>query len=218
VEGGDALGDPRRMVEVERQLDDAVAEADARGALAGGREEDLGRGGVRVLLQEVVLDLPDVVEAKPVRELDLFERVLEQPVLVVLAPRAWELVLVEDPELHVSPPRVCGPSPARPAGVPPGRAATRSWNVANRAGRPPAARTRTARRRLRTSSSRAARPGQGRRRSSRRSNGSASPPPRYSTPIARAPGRKAESGSGSPARSMARRRSSTPDQRSRKAR
>ena len=35
------------------------------------------------------------------RKLHLFERVLQQLVLVVLAPRARQLVLVEDPKLHV---------------------------------------------------------------------------------------------------------------------
>ena len=41
-----------------------------------GGEEHLGRARVRVLLEEVVLDLPDVVDAEPVGELDLLERVL----------------------------------------------------------------------------------------------------------------------------------------------
>ena len=54
--GGDALGDPGRRVEVERQLDDAVAEPDVLRDLAAGGEEDLRRAGVRVLLEEVVLD------------------------------------------------------------------------------------------------------------------------------------------------------------------
>ena len=54
-------------------------EADALGARRGGREEHLGGGGVAVLLEEVVLDLPDVVEADAVGELDLLEGVLEQP-------------------------------------------------------------------------------------------------------------------------------------------
>ena len=50
---------------------------------------------MRVLLEEVVLDLPDVVEADAVGELDLIQRVLEQPMLAVGLPRAWQLVLVE---------------------------------------------------------------------------------------------------------------------------
>ena len=72
----DPLGDPRRMVG--RQLDDAVTEADVLRALARRGEEHLGRRRVRVLLEEVVLDLPRVVVAEPVGELDLVERVLEQ--------------------------------------------------------------------------------------------------------------------------------------------
>ena len=69
VERRDALGDAMRLVGGE--LDHAVAEPDALGALAGGAEEHLGRGGVRVLLEEVVLDLPGVVVAELVGELDL---------------------------------------------------------------------------------------------------------------------------------------------------
>ena len=72
----------RRMVGGE--LDDAVAEADVLRALAGRAEEHLGRGAVRVLLEEVVLDLPRVVVAEAVGELDLVEAVLEELVLGVL--------------------------------------------------------------------------------------------------------------------------------------
>ena len=82
VERRDALGDARRMVEVRRELHDAVAQPDALGALAGGGQEHLGRARVRVLLEEVVLDLPHVVDADAVGELDLLERVVQQ-----LAPR-----------------------------------------------------------------------------------------------------------------------------------
>ena len=66
VERGDLLGDRGGMVG--GQLEDAVAQADVLGALAGGGEEDLRRRGVRVFLQEVVLDLPGVVVAEPVGE------------------------------------------------------------------------------------------------------------------------------------------------------
>ena len=55
---------------------------------------------MRVLLEEVVLDLPHRVEADAVGELDLLEGVLDQPLLAVVAPRAGDLVLVEDPEAH----------------------------------------------------------------------------------------------------------------------
>ena len=50
----------------------------ALGAHRGGGEEDLGRRSVRVLLEEVVLDLPYVVEADPLRQLDLLQGVLQE--------------------------------------------------------------------------------------------------------------------------------------------
>jgi hypothetical protein len=48
----------------------------------------------------MVLHLPAVVDAETVGQLDLLQRVLEEPVLVGGRPGAWELVLVEDPESH----------------------------------------------------------------------------------------------------------------------
>ena len=58
-------GEMRRMME--RGDHGPGDQPDALGALAGGAQEHLGRGGVRVLLEEVVLDLPDVVDAEPRR-------------------------------------------------------------------------------------------------------------------------------------------------------
>ena len=103
VEHADPLGGARRMVELRRSEDDAVAEAHVLGALAACREEDLGRGGVAVLLQEVVLDLPDVLDAERVGQLDLVERVRDQLVLGAVVPGSPDLVLVEDAELHGQP-------------------------------------------------------------------------------------------------------------------
>jgi hypothetical protein len=62
---------------------------------------------VRILLEEVVLDLPRVVDAKPVGQLDLAERVLEELELAAFRPRARELVLVKDAEAHCSSPFAC---------------------------------------------------------------------------------------------------------------
>ncbi len=103
VERGDALGDPRRVVERGRRLHDAVPEPDVLRSLRRRREEHFGRAGVRVLLEEVVLDFPDVLEPELVGELDLVECVLEQLILGVSVPGARELVLVEDAELHGAP-------------------------------------------------------------------------------------------------------------------
>ncbi len=100
VEHGDPLGRAGRMVELGRGLDDAVAETDVLRALAGRGEEDLGRRRVRVLLEEVVLDLPHVLDAEAVGQLDLVERVLDQRRSLSLVPRSRQLVLVEDAELH----------------------------------------------------------------------------------------------------------------------
>jgi hypothetical protein len=89
------------MVHLGRDLDDPVPEPDSLGALARGGQEDLGRGGVAVFLEEVVLDLPDVVEAKPVGELHLLEGILQQAVLGALVlPGTRVLMLVEDAEAH----------------------------------------------------------------------------------------------------------------------
>jgi len=43
---------------------------------------------VRILLEKVVLDLPGVVDAEPVGQLDLRERVLEETLLAAVVPGA----------------------------------------------------------------------------------------------------------------------------------
>ncbi len=103
----------------------AVTQADVRRSLRRRCQEHLGCRGVAVLLQEVVLDLPCVIDPEPVGELDLFQRVVEQPVLGTVVPRPRQLVFVEDSELHGPLPVDGAPDgtrrrsgPARPA--PPG--------------------------------------------------------------------------------------------------
>ena len=100
VEHRDALRHPGGMVVARRHEDDAVAEADATRARRARREEHLGSRRVRVLLEEVMLDLPRVVDPEPVGELDLLEGVVDQALLVVGLPGPRQLVLVEDAELH----------------------------------------------------------------------------------------------------------------------
>jgi hypothetical protein len=58
-------------------LDNAVSKADLSRPLAGGAEEDLWGRRMRVLLQEMMLDLPGVVVAQLVGQLDLIERLLQ---------------------------------------------------------------------------------------------------------------------------------------------
>ena len=98
VERRDLLGHALRLVGGE--LDHAMAQPDVLRALAGGAKEHLRRGGMRVLLEEVVLDHPGVVVAKLVGELELVERLLQQVVLAGRRPRARQLVLVEHAEFH----------------------------------------------------------------------------------------------------------------------
>src|SRR4029453_3032309 len=100
VEHGHPLGRAGRVVVAGGGLDDAVAEPDVLRALRAGGQEHLGGAGVRVLLEEVVLDLPHDVEAQAVGQLDLLEGVLDERQLAAVVPGAGELVLVEDAELH----------------------------------------------------------------------------------------------------------------------
>src|SRR6266536_2805582 len=88
------------MVVLRRQLHDPVSEADVFGPLARGGEKDLGRGRVRVLLEEVVLHLPNRVQPQLVRELNLFEGIQQQLLLGALRMRPRQLVLVKQPESH----------------------------------------------------------------------------------------------------------------------
>ncbi len=96
------LGGARRVVVVGDHLADAVAEADPLGVRRRGGEEHLGRRRVRVLVEEVVLDLPRVVEAEPVGELDLLERLVEESMLVPGVPGLRQLELVENAKSHRS--------------------------------------------------------------------------------------------------------------------
>ena len=94
------LGDPSGVIDAGWELHDAVAEPYPLRSLARCGEEHLGRRGVRVLLEEVVLHLPDAVEARALGHLNLLQRILEQAALGVLAPRPRELMLVEEAESH----------------------------------------------------------------------------------------------------------------------
>jgi hypothetical protein len=100
VEHGDALGDAGRVVVARSGLHHAVPDAHPSGALAGRGQKHLGRAGVRVLLEEVVLHLPEVLHAQRVGQLDLVEGVGDELLLAGLGPGPGQLVLVEDAELH----------------------------------------------------------------------------------------------------------------------
>ena len=94
VQGGDAFGDPGGVIDRGRQVHDAESQPDVLGPLAGRGQEHLRRGGVTVLLEEVVLGEPDGGEARLVGGLDLIEALLQHDLLVVglPGPRQGELV------------------------------------------------------------------------------------------------------------------------------
>jgi hypothetical protein len=55
---------------------------------------------MRILLEEMMFDRPGVVDAQPVGQLDLRQRLLEQFVLGALGPGLGQLQLVEHAEFH----------------------------------------------------------------------------------------------------------------------
>jgi hypothetical protein len=54
-----------------------------------------------ILSQEMVLDLPRAVDADPVGEFDLFERLAIDSVLSIRVPGSRNLVFIKDTELHL---------------------------------------------------------------------------------------------------------------------
>jgi hypothetical protein len=55
-----------------------------------------------ILLQEMVFDLPRIVDAKAVGELHLFERFAIDSMLSISVPGSRNLVFIKDAEFHVS--------------------------------------------------------------------------------------------------------------------
>ena len=94
------LGNPDRVVHLGHAHHGTVAHSDALRLRRDGREEHLGRGAVRVLLEEVMLHRPDVVEPQLVGHPALFERIVVCQPFVGPAERPRHRQLVEDPELH----------------------------------------------------------------------------------------------------------------------
>ena len=104
IEHRDALGDAGGMIGGE--LENAVAEPDVLGALAGGGEEGFRRRRMRIFLEEMMLHHPGVVIAAFIGDLELGQRVLVKPVLVALLPRTRQLQLIEDAEFHDTAPEI----------------------------------------------------------------------------------------------------------------
>ena len=98
IEHRDPLGDAGGMIGGE--LEDAVAEPDVFGALRGGGEKRFRRRRMRIFFEEMMLDHPGMVVAEPVGGLQLRQRVLVELQFVAGLPRARQLQLIEDAELH----------------------------------------------------------------------------------------------------------------------
>src|SRR5262249_1618826 len=103
VERAEALGGARRVVVVRDHLADAMAETNGLGQRCCCGEEDLRRRGVRILVEEVMLDLPGIAVAELGGEHARLQGIVEQLPLLALRPRPRELHLVENAKAHEKP-------------------------------------------------------------------------------------------------------------------
>jgi hypothetical protein len=106
IEGRYALGHPERVVDCRHCVNDPVSQANSSRALARGGEQDLRRRTVRILLQEMVLNRPCGPKTQLVRQLDLIEGLLDDPVLGVHIHRLGREELIHDGELHAQSPSI----------------------------------------------------------------------------------------------------------------
>ena len=100
IQRRDALGHPRRMVDVRRRLHDAMTDTDVPGALADRGQKNLRCRRVGVLFKEMMLGGPHVIVSALIGKHGLFERVLEQRVLGIAHPRPRELMFVKTAKFH----------------------------------------------------------------------------------------------------------------------
>src|SRR5258708_21645773 len=100
IERGDPLCHPRRMIVPRWQQCNSVTEPNLLRPLTRRGQEDLRRRRMRILLEEVMLDFPHMIDAELVRELNLIERVLEQLQLRALFPMPRQLMLIKSSQLH----------------------------------------------------------------------------------------------------------------------
>src|SRR5438128_286343 len=90
------------MIKVERQEADAMRYSDVAGALGHSTIKDFGRRTMRVLLEKMMLDFPNIVDPDTVGEFNLRERL---PISIVFAqcmPRARGLHFIKQAEFHSS--------------------------------------------------------------------------------------------------------------------
>jgi len=100
IERGQSLGHPGRMVVLRWHEPDAMTDADVRRQRRGGGQEHFGRRGVGVLLQEMVLGRPHVLDAQFVGQDRLLEGFGEGAFFGCLVPRPRKLNFEKYPEPH----------------------------------------------------------------------------------------------------------------------
>ena len=95
IECRNAFSDPSRMIVAWWHEHDAVAKTYALCALRARRQKHLRRRGMGILFQEMVFDLPRVVDANAVGELHLFERFAIDSMLSISVPGSRNLVVAD---------------------------------------------------------------------------------------------------------------------------
>ena len=86
IECSRALRDAGRMVHLRKRDGDALPDVDSFGAGRRSGQKNLGRRRVRVLLEKMMLDFPNLVEAELVGEFDLLEGLMIGAQFRVAAP------------------------------------------------------------------------------------------------------------------------------------
>jgi len=113
------LGHPERVVVRHGQQPHAVPDLQGRGPGGHRAVQHLGRGAMRELREEVVLDRPEVREAHGLCQHRLLDGGVQRVALVARAPGRRNRDLVEDAEVHAQP---SGPksdsSPVEPRSTP----------------------------------------------------------------------------------------------------
>ena len=102
VEHRDRLRGAGRWVVVRDDLADPEADPDLLGLRSKGGEKHIGSRAVGVLIEEVMLDGPGVVDTEIIGQLDLLDGLLDQLVLGSLAPRLRQLQLIKNTKSHDS--------------------------------------------------------------------------------------------------------------------
>src|SRR5258707_6508291 len=86
------------------ELENAVAEPDVLGALAGGGEKGFRRRRMRIFFQKMMFHHPGMVVTAAIREFELGQRVLIKLQFAAGLPWTRQLQLIKDAELHHAPP------------------------------------------------------------------------------------------------------------------